>query len=101
MTSSFLLLAGLGVLALTASAYTIVDLLRDGYRRRATLDGPEPDRTMPRSPERSPESLSDSAVGRPRFPARDKVARKTSTSSAAKAAARRTARASHHAMEGE
>jgi hypothetical protein len=48
--TSILLLAGLGVLALTASAYTVVDLLRDGYRRRATLDGPEPDRTRPRSP---------------------------------------------------
>ena len=119
--TSILLLAGLGILALTASAYTVVDLLRDGYRRRATLDGPEPDRTIDRTaqrsskpstqrspegspehePERKPERRSRAGVGRSRFGARDKVARKTSTSSAAKAAARRTARASHHAMEGE
>ena len=123
--TSFLLLAGLGILALTASAYTVVDLLRDGYRRRATLDGPEPDRTIDRttqpssepstqrspesSPQRSPEHELEHkperrphfGAGRSRLGARDKVARKTSTSSAAKAAARRTARASHHAMEGE
>jgi hypothetical protein len=119
--TSFLLLAGLGILALTASAYAVVDLLRDGYRRRATLDGPEPDRTIDRTtqrsskpstqrspeheaglePEHEPAPRSHAGVGRSRFGARDKVARKTSTSSAAKAAARRTARASHHAMEGE
>jgi hypothetical protein len=115
--TSFLLLLGLGVLAITASAYTIVDLLRDGYRRRATLDGPSPDRTIDRtlqrpsepssqrSPERGREAEAEhrphAGVGRSRLGARDKVARKTSTSSAAKAAARRTARASHHAMEGE
>lgn len=99
--TSLAVLLGLAILALAASAYTIVDLLNDGYRRRATLDGPEPDRTLPRSPEHEPELQPHLAGDRSRVPSRDKVARKTSTSRAAKAAARRSARASHHAMEGE